>query len=158
MPASRRERHHDEGGLRATVLTRIARHSAVRYLFAGGLAFLVDIGLLALLKNGLGWPLWLATGVAFLISFFFTYTIQRLFSINSGAPHGVALLKYAALVAFNTGTTVVIVALVDATPLGWVGGKVIATAASTVWNYFAYRYWVFADTGNSKNLEIDEKD
>jgi len=125
---------------------RIRRNNGIRYLFAGGLAFLVDLGVLAVLKNVLDWPLWLATGAAFLLSFFFTYTIQRVFSFGSTAPHGVALLKYAALVTINTLATIAIVFLVDLTVLGWLGGKVIATALSTLWNYFAYRYWVFADT------------
>jgi len=131
-------------------LGRIVRHSAVRYLFAGGLAFLVDVGVLALLKNVFDWPLWLATGAAFIISFFFTYTIQRFFSFESTAAHGVALLKYAALVGFNTLAVVFIVTMINPTPLGWLGGKVIATVVSTVWNYFAYRYWVFADSHRSK--------
>lgn len=127
--------------------SRIVNHSAVRYLVAGGLAFIVDVGILALLRQVLDWPLWLATGVAFVTSFFFTYSIQRIFSFESNAPHGVALLKYAVLVGFNTIAVVGIVGLFDATPIGWLGGKVIATAVSTVWNYFAYRYWVFAGPG-----------
>ena len=125
-------------------LTAFARGSAVRYLVAGGAAFLVDLGLLALLRNVLGWPTWLAAAIAFLLSFAFTYTVQRYFTFGSRAPHGVAILKYAALVAFNTLATAVIVALIDATAAGWIAGKVVATVATSVWNYFIYRYWVFA--------------
>lgn len=125
-------------------LTAFARGSAVRYLVAGGAAFLVDLGLLALLRNVLGWPTWLAAAVAFLLSFAFTYTVQRYFTFGSRAPHGVAILKYAALVAFNTVATAVIVALIDATAAGWIAGKVVATVATSIWNYFIYRYWVFA--------------
>lgn len=136
----------DASAVQAPWHVRIRRNSGIRYLFAGGLAFLVDLGVLALLKNVLDWPLWSATGAAFLLSFFFTYTIQRIFSFGSSAPHGVALLKYATLVAVNTLATVAIVSLINPTVLGWIGGKVIATALSTVWNYFAYRYWVFADS------------
>ncbi|WP_196845448.1 GtrA family protein [Cryobacterium sp. CAN_C3] len=129
---------------------RIVQHPAARYLVAGGIAFLFDIGLLALLKNVFGWPLGIATGTAFLGSFAFTYTIQRYFSFGSTSPHGRALLKYAALVGINTLATVAIVTLINPTPLGWVGGKVIATCASLVWNYFAYRYWVFGSRISSK--------
>ncbi|MFD4423050.1 GtrA family protein [Agromyces sp. NPDC058484] len=125
-------------------MRRLLGHSAVRYLIAGGAAFLVDLGLLALFHRVFGWPLWLATGLAFLISFFFTYTVQRLFAFTSRSPHGIAMLKYAALVAFNTAASVLIVASVDLTGAGWVVGKVVATVAMTIWNYFAYRYWVFA--------------
>lgn len=141
---------HDDPAPAASRLRGIAGHSAVRYLVAGGLAFLFDVGLLALFKNVFDWPLWVATGTAFLASFAFTYTIQRVFSFSSASPHGPALLKYAGLVGFNTIATVVIVAGINATPLGWVGGKVIATAAATVWNYFAYRYWVFAAAPTTK--------
>lgn len=120
-------------------------HSAVRYLIAGGLSFLVDFGILALLHAVLGWPTWLAAGTSFLISFAFTYSIQRVFSFGSRAPHGRALIKYTLLVAANTVATTVIVALVDQSSLSWAGGKIIATIVTTVWNYFAYRYWVFAE-------------
>jgi putative flippase GtrA len=130
--------------VRSTPLARLVSSSVVRYLIAGGLSFLVDFGLLALLHNVVGWPVWLATGVAFLVSFAFTYTIQRMFSFMSRAPHGRALVRYTILVAFNTLATVGIVSLVNTSVLGWAGGKVIATIVTTVWNYFAYRYWVFA--------------
>lgn len=125
--------------------THSTRRSAVRYVLAGGLAFLVDLGLLALFHQVLGWPTWLAAGLAFVLSFGFTYSIQRYFTFGSHAPHGRALLKYTALVIFNTLATAVIVSLIDLTPAGWAVGKVAATAATTIWNYFAYRYWVFAD-------------
>lgn len=122
----------------------IASHSAVRYLFAGGLSFLVDFGILALLHEVFGWPVWLASGVSFLVSFAFTYTIQRYFSFSSRTPHGRALVRYTILVIFNTLATVAIVSLVNVSPLSWAGGKIIATVVTTTWNYFAYRYWVFA--------------
>lgn len=129
---------------------RSTRHSAIRYLFAGGLAFLVDLGLLALFHQVFGWPTWLSAGLAFVISFAFTYSIQRYFTFGSQAPHGRALVKYALLVAFNTVATAGIVALVDMTPAGWAVGKVVATSVTTIWNYFAYRYWVFASPAAPK--------
>jgi putative flippase GtrA len=132
-------RAREPGRLRA-----FTQASAVRYLVAGGAAFLVDLGLLALLRNVFGWPTWIAAATAFLLSFAFTYTVQRYFTFSSRAPHGVAILKYAALVAFNTFATAAIVALIDATAAGWIAGKVVATVATSVWNYFIYRHWVFA--------------
>ncbi|MDN4598404.1 GtrA family protein [Leifsonia sp. F6_8S_P_1A] len=138
-----------ERGRRTGVLA-LLDHSAVRYLIAGGVAFLVDFGLLWLFHVALGLPTWLAAAISFLLSFFFTYTIQRVFSFGSAAPHGPALIKYTLLVAANTVATAGIVALFDHTALGWAGGKVVATVVTTVWNYFAYRYWVFAHPGRSR--------
>lgn len=131
-------------GRRAKRLPALLQSSMVRYLVAGGFAFLVDFGLLALLHEVFGWATWLAAGVAFVLSFAFTYFIQRVFSFESTAPHGKALIKYTLLVAFNTLATAIIVGLVSQSALSWGGGKVIATAVTTVWNYFAYKYWVFA--------------
>lgn len=128
-----------------SLFKRLPSYSGVRYLIAGGLSFLVDFGLLALLHDVLFWPVWLASGVSFLLSFVFTYTIQRAFSFGSRAPHGRALLRYTLLVAFNTLATILIVSLVNSSVVGWAGGKVVATVVTTVWNYFAYRYWVFTD-------------
>jgi putative flippase GtrA len=131
-------------GRREKRLPRLLQNSMVRYLLAGGVAFLVDFGLLALFHEVFGWVTWLAAGVAFILSFAFTYVIQRVFSFESSAPHGKALIKYTLLVAFNTLATAIIVGLVDQSALSWAGGKVISTAVTTVWNYFAYKYWVFA--------------
>jgi len=117
--------------------------SLTRFLIAGGLAFLVDFGLLALLHQLLGLPLWLSTGVAFLVSFFVAYFLQRIFAFSSTAPHGGALIRYTALVAFNAGATIAVVSLLNSTPLSWEGGKVVATAITTMWNFFLYRSWVF---------------
>ncbi len=128
----------------ASWLGTLLQNTAVRYLIAGGVAFLVDFGLLALFHEVFGWETWLAAGAAFVVSFAFTYTIQRVFSFGSDVPHGRALVKYTLLVAFNTVATAVIVGLVDESALSWAGGKVIATVVTTVWNYFAYKYWVFA--------------
>ncbi|AWB95901.1 GtrA family protein [Agromyces badenianii] len=123
----------------------ILRNSAIRYLIAGGAAFVVDFALLALFRQVFGWPTWIAAGTAFVLSFAFTYTVQRVFSFESDTPHGRSLLRYTALVVFNTAATAGIVALVDLTDAGWGLGKVVATIATTVWNYFIYRYWVFAE-------------
>ncbi|TFD32752.1 GtrA family protein [Cryobacterium sp. TMT1-62] len=136
-----------EGSNRSPVPSRLqlfVNHSAMRYLVIGGASFLIDFGLLALFFQAFAWPLWLATGAAFLISFVFNYLLQRAFSFSSQATHATALSKYLFLLAFNTAATIGIVWLIDMTGWGWGAGKVVATIITTGWNYFVYRYWVFA--------------
>lgn len=116
----------------------------MRYLVVGGFCFLVDLGILWLLHEALRVPLAIAAPVAFLASFVVTYTAQRLVAFASDATVVPSVAKYTALVAFNTVATTGIVWGADALGWGWVTGKVIAVLATTVWNYFAYRYWVFA--------------
>lgn len=122
----------------------VARHSAFRYLLIGGASFLIDISLLALFHEVLGWHLWLATGSAFLLTFAFNYSLQRTFSFGSRAGHGRTLVKYLVLLGVNTLATIGIVWVVDLTALGWGAGKLAATIITTGWNYFVFRYWVFA--------------
>lgn len=120
------------------------RHSALRYLVVGGGAFLIDLGLLALLHDVFAVPLVVATPAAFLLSFAITYFLQRAFTFGTEAGMASSAVKYTTLVAFNTVATTAIVAAVAALGLPWVVGKVVAVGSTTVWNYFAYRYWIFA--------------
>jgi len=115
----------------------------MRFVVVGLIGFGVDFGLLWALHDGARAPLWLSTVVAFLLSFFVTYTLQRTVAFQSASPHGRALLKYAALVSFNTIAAVAIVGIANTLADSWVVGKVASTAVTTVWNYFIYRWWIF---------------
>jgi putative flippase GtrA len=125
-------------------LTRaVLQHSAFRYLLVGGTAFLIDLGLLSLTYRVLGAPLWLATGVGFWGSFAFNFTLQRRYAFGGLAPTGSALWRYGVVLAFNTVVNMVVVEVFERLGWGFALGKLVVTAAQTVWNYFAYRYWVF---------------
>lgn len=124
---------------------RVWSHSAIRYLLVGGFCFLVDAGLLWVLHDLAGAPLAIATPVAFLASFAVTYTLQRVVAFGSEARVAPSVARYTALVIFNTIATTGIVWAVDALGGAWLVGKVLAVVATTIWNYFAYRYWVFVD-------------
>lgn len=126
------------------LLSALWGHSAFRYLAVGGFCFVVDVGLLWLAHEVIGIPLAIATPLAFLASFAVTYTTQRLIAFASESKVVPSVARYTVLVVFNTLATTGIVWLVDATGAGWLTGKVIAVVATTIWNYFAYRYWVFA--------------
>lgn len=125
-------------------LSRLWSSSLVRYLVMGGLSFVFDFGLLWLLHDVAGAPLTIATPAAFLASFVVTYTLQRLFAFRATDSVAPSVLRYALLVAANTALTTGIVAGADAAGWSWAIGKIIAVAVTTVGNYFAYRYWVFA--------------
>lgn len=120
------------------------RHSVVRYLVTGGFCFVVDAGMIWLGHDVLGVPLEIATPVAFLLSFVISYALQRI--VAFGADNGVApsAIRYTALVVVNTIATTVIVWAFSAIGAPWIVGKVIAVAATTIWNFFLYKNWVFA--------------
>ncbi len=126
------------------LIVRIWSSSAVRYLFVGGLAFLFDVGVLWLLHDVLGVPLPISTPAAFLLSFAFTYTLQRTVAFRASDDVAPSVVRYAILVAANTVATTGIVWAADALGLPWIVGKIAAVVATTIWNYFIYRYWVFS--------------
>lgn len=128
------------------LVRRVWSHSAVRYLVAGGLAFVVDFALLWFLHEVVGLTVAIAAPIGFLASFAATYTLQRTVAFASDARVIPSVGRYTALVIANTIATGAIVWGIDALGGGWVLGKIIAVAATTLWNYFAYRYWVFADS------------
>lgn len=129
--------------VRLTLARRLADHTGVRYLAIGGSSFVLDFGLILVFHDLIGWPVWLATGIAFLTTFVYNYSVQRAFAFSSRAAHGGALVKYTLLVAVNTVVTVLVVSLFNSTIVGWAGGKVIATIVTMAGNYFAYRFWIF---------------
>ena len=125
------------------LLGKFFGHSAVRYLIVGGLSFAVDFGLLVLLREVFHWDVGVASATAFLTSLVFNFLVQRKFSFESAHRTHVSMIRYGLLVVANTLATVLIVQWLTPTVLGYMGGKVISTAAMTVWNYFLYQHWVF---------------
>lgn len=126
------------------VIVRLYGNTILRYLAVGGSSFLIDFGLLYLFHEVFGVRLWISTGIAFLASFFFNFTFQKIFAFSSKSHKGWSLVKYIALVLFNTVATIGIVAVLY-TFIGWELAKVVATLLTTIWNYLAYRFIVFTD-------------
>lgn len=125
----------------------------LRYLLIGGSSFVLDLGLLTLGFRTLHLPLWVATAAGFWGSFFYNYLLQRRFSFDAAGSHVGSLVRYSALLAFNTVATIAIVGFFQRIGWGYVTGKIVAAAATTIWNYFAYREWVFvADTRSEPPL------
>lgn len=133
------------------LVARVWAHSGVRYLVVGGICFIADIAGLWALHDLLKLPLPIATPVSFLASFALTYTLQRVVAFASDTRVVPSVGRYTALVVFNTLATTGIVWLADAVGAGWFVGKVLAVVATTTWNYFAYRYWVFSESPKGRD-------
>jgi len=140
-------------GARNGFLQRIWSNSAVRYLVVGGIAFLIDVGLLAALHDLFGVPLVIATPTAFLCSFALTYVLQRLLTFGSDAGWAASAVRYTLVVAFNALATTAIVSLFDAAGAPWILGKIVAVGSTTVWNFFLYKHWIFA---GARGRQTDE--
>jgi putative flippase GtrA len=115
----------------------------VKFFLVGVASFVIDLGLLAILHEGFGVDLWIATPIAFLTSLVFNFFVQRTFTFQSDTRAHVSFLKYGALVVFNVIATDVIVNVIAASGLSYAVGKVVATVATTGWNFLLYKHWIF---------------
>lgn len=129
--------------IRVAGLWTLALGPAGKYLLVGVISFAVDFLLLLFLHELLGIDLWMATPAAFLTSLGVNYLLQRFFTFSGTKAKGTSFVKYMVLVGFNTFAASFIVSGFGALGGSYMLGKVISTALMTVWNFFAYRYWVF---------------
>jgi putative flippase GtrA len=123
--------------------TSVRNGYLVKFLLVGGASFAIDLGILALLHEVGRVDLWIATPIAFLTSLVFNFLVQRKFTFQSGVRAHVSAVKYGALVVFNLVATDVIVNLIANAGQSYTIGKVVSTVATTAWNFFLYKHWIF---------------
>jgi putative flippase GtrA len=140
------------------VLKKAFEHSVFRFLFVGGLTYIVDIAVLVGLYSGLHTNRTVAAGVSFWVGLFFSFALQKLVAFQDYQKEVKALSRqaawYAVLIAFNYILTLVIVS--------WFPGKdiilsrTIAVAITAAWNYFFYKKIIFRN-GDIKNDQNNNK-
>ena len=121
----------------------------LRFLFVGGAALGLDVGVLAGLRELAHAPLVVATTAALVASLAWNYTAQRRFSFGSQVALQHGLPRYLVLVGLNYVVTVALVTLGARTGAGYLTGKAAAVAVLTPTNFYAYRAWVFPTTSRS---------
>ena len=122
------------------------RRAAV-YLAVGLAGFAVDFGLLVLLREVFAAPVWLAATVAFWASLAVVFLTNKYVTFDARGTGPRQLVRYFVLLAVNYAVTLGVLALAERIGVGYQIGKVVAVAMTTVWNYFAYEFWVFRRAG-----------
>ena len=136
-------------------LVRARSSHAVRFWIVGGLSFVIDLGLLTLLKEVFHVDLWIATPIAFIVSLLFNFWAQRVFTFRATNHAHVSFVKYSLLVVFNIFATDLIVNWVNLTQAGYGIGKIVATGITTVWNFYLYKYWIFRGAATAASASAD---
>lgn len=135
-------------------LAALLRSSALRYVVAGGMAFIFNVILLNVLREGLGWPISVSAMLAFWGTFGFSYAMQRIFAFQSTSSVAGSLVRYSILVAFNSVVVSVVVTMCNEHfGIGLGTSQLIVTIMTTTWNYFAYKHWVYAARNRSGKAE-----
>lgn len=124
---------------------RLLEHPLLRYLFVGGLTYLVDIGVLIGLHSGLHTQRAVAAGASFWVGLFFSFGLQKLVAFQDYQREIKAISRqafwYGALIIFNYVITLVIVSLFPDKDL--VLSRTVAVAVTACWNYFFYKGIIF---------------
>ena len=115
----------------------------LRFVAVGVTALLVDVAVLAGLRELAHAPLWLATTAALVASLAWNYSAQRSLTFGSDVPLARGLPRYLTLVGLNYVATLALVTAGDRTGVGYLAGKAVAVAVLTPSNFYAYRAWVF---------------
>lgn len=128
-----------------------------RYLFVGGLAFVVDYGTLALLVEAFGMNDKVAAAVAFILGLAVNYILSTLWIFkNSKINNRLAEFAAFALIGvIGLGINVAIIAFFDdviapSQPLKFIPkdkyyliGKLVSTVVVFIWNFAARKFIIF---------------
>ena len=120
------------------------RRQLLCYLVVGGLSVVVDVGLLALLRESYGFPLGVATTVAFCTAVLMNFLLNRT-AMSSWGSRGLTshALRYGSLVVANYVITLAVVTTAGHVSPRYLVAKLAVVAGSTSWNFLLYRHWVF---------------
>lgn len=121
----------------------VERRSATLYLVTGVTGFVVDFGLLVFFREVGGTPVWLATSAGFWVGLAVVFLVNKYVTFGVRHQGHVQLLRYLVLLGVNWLLTLAFVGLAVHVGVGYQFGKIIAVTAMTMWNYPAYRLWVF---------------
>ena len=123
-------------------------HQATAFLLVGVASYLVDISLLYLCHGQAHLALWLATSIAYFCGLLANFGLNRVLTFRSSTPLHYQLMRYVVLLVLNYLVTLVMVTGLTAAGSPYLASKTICVALLAIVNFFAYRHWVFADTGS----------
>lgn len=127
-------------------VTRERLAEIARYCAVGLTTFGLDEGCLILLHDYSRMPLFLDTAIAFALSSLVNFVVSRQWVFEqaaAGARPRTALVRYAVVVAVGLLFTAAAVPALSAAGVDYRIGKVLASGAVGIGNYFAFPAWVF---------------
>ena len=119
----------------------------VRFAMIGAFTFALDLVLLTLAHDRLGWPLPVAVTAGYAVALSVNFLLNRTLNFRSHRPIGPETLRYGAVVAVNFG----VVLLGVTTGLASLGvpyqvARVVAGACEGAFMYCAMRWFVFVES------------
>jgi len=118
----------------------------MRYLFAGSLSFVSNIGLLFIFETYLSWWYLISSTLAFIISVVVSFLAQKYITFRDKSTDHLSqqMVQYILIVVFNVIINAIIVfILVDFIHILPIWAQVISAGIIAVWSLFVYRFVIF---------------
>jgi len=118
----------------------------VRYFFTGGLAFLVDFGMLVFLTEICGFYYIFSNTISFTLGLLISYTIT-IFWVFTKSKFSNRKLEFAFFAVIGiiglVLTNVLLWCCTHVFGIYYLLSKIIATGIVYIWNFLAKKYWLF---------------
>lgn len=134
----------------------------MRFAVVGGLAFVVDFGLLLLLTEVVGLNYLVSATISFIVSVLFNYvlSIMWVFTDKKSAHHSKAYATFKVVMFFVLSTMGLLInnaimwAFVEVLALSYIIGKLVATAVVMVFNFVTRKILIEGWKRNHKAPEL----
>lgn len=124
------------------MLRKLAQHQIIRYLFIGGLSFIIEMSVLYTLNHILHASATVSVAISFWVGLIVGYVLQKIIAFQNKEKSRRAIARqlvgYSLLVAWNYGFTLLVVELFQ-NNLSVVLLRTIVIAITTLWNYAIYK-------------------
>ena len=122
------------------------RKAIIKFFVAGSSAAVVDLLALYLFHGVLGWEIVLSTSLAFLLSFFVSFSLQKLWTFRNynkkRLPHQLILYIGAAFISMNLNA-LAMHTMVNNWHVWYLLAQVIVNIFLGIINFFTYKFIVF---------------
>ncbi len=125
----------------ASILSRLFEHTAFRYLFVGGSAYVIEMIALYTLRYSLNLSPLTSVAISFWVGFIIAFVLQKTITFQNYERNAKTITKqllgYSMLVAFNYGFTLIVVAVLHE-KLNVLVIRTATIATITLWNFYVY--------------------
>lgn len=119
------------------------RKSMTKYVLVGGSTFVLDLGLLILLREVFHVQVLLAATAAYWTSIVYNFLMNRTWTFETSAGIKRHAWAYGLLLLTNYLVTIGIIAVLGHFGLNYAIAKVLAVGFSISWTYIAYKKFIF---------------
>jgi putative flippase GtrA len=113
------------------------------YMIISLVTFVVDMGLLTLLRHRIHLPVPVAVAISYAVGFTLNYILNRTLNFQSHAPVAGQLMRYSVVAAGDFAATVGVTSGLVGLGLALRASRLIAGAFIGLLTFFLYRWWVF---------------